>query len=66
MHFSVQLTCTKLHTQMTMINCSIPISSGETHQLVQNFLRYYGYGDTLQAFDTAAGLAEATASTSGR
>ena len=56
----------KPHTYVIMMDCSVSISSGATHQLVQNYLRYYGYGDTLQAFDTAAGLTGPVASTSGR
>ena len=45
---------------------SVSISAGATHQVVQDYLKYYGYGDTLQAFDQAAGLADSIASTSGR
>lgn len=48
------------------MKCSVPISPGATHQLVQDYLKYYGYGETLQAYDRAAGLADPTASTSGR
>jgi hypothetical protein len=46
--------------------CSVPISPGATHQIVQDYLKYYGYGDTLHAFDQAAGLTDPVASTSGR
>ena len=42
------------------------ISPGATHQIVQDYLKYYGYGDTLHAFDQAAGLTDPVASTSGR
>ncbi|KAL3159307.1 hypothetical protein ABBQ32_011261 [Trebouxia sp. C0010 RCD-2024] len=45
---------------------SVSISPGATHHLVQDYLRYYGYGDTLQAYDRGAGLVESTTSTSGR
>jgi len=44
----------------------VTISPSATHQIVQDYLKYYGYGDTLQAFDQAAGLTEPAASTSGR
>ena len=50
----------------TSCSCSVPISPGATHQIVQDYLRYYGYGETLQAFDQAAGLCEPQASPSGR
>ncbi len=33
---------------------------------MQDYLKYYGYGDTLHAFDQAAGLTDPVASTSGR
>ncbi len=46
--------------------CSVSISPGATHQIVQDYLKYYGYGDTLEAFDQAAGLTDPVASTSGR
>lgn len=46
--------------------CSVSISPGATHQIVQDYLKYYGYGDTLHAFDQAAGLTDPVASTSGR
>ena len=52
------------------MSCSVCISAGATHQIVQDYLLYYGYGDTLQAFDQAAGLTDGltdpVASTSGR
>jgi len=44
----------------------VSISPGATHQIVQDYLKYYGYGDTLHAFDQAAGLTDPVASTSGR
>ncbi len=46
--------------------CSVSISPGVTHQIVQDYLKYYGYGDTLHAFDQAAGLTDPVATTSGR
>lgn len=51
---------------MNVMKCSVSISPGATHHLVQDYLRYYGYGDTLQAYDRGAGLVESTTSTSGR
>ena len=37
-------------------HCSIDVPAGVTHQLVRNYLLFYGYADTLAAFDTSAGL----------
>lgn len=45
---------------------SVSISPGHTHHIVQDYLRHYGYADTLHAFDQAAGLNDSVASTSGR
>ncbi|KAI7842482.1 hypothetical protein COHA_003836 [Chlorella ohadii] len=40
---------------------STSVSAGEVHQIVRDYLLHYGYADTLAAFDTAAGMAEAEA-----
>ncbi|KAK9806165.1 hypothetical protein WJX72_003712 [[Myrmecia] bisecta] len=46
---------------------STPMPPGATHQIVRNYLMYYGYSNTLAAFDAAAGLiAGEEASTSSR
>lgn len=34
----------------------IELPAGATHQIVRDYLLFYGYGDTLAAFDGAAGL----------
>ncbi|KAK9862364.1 hypothetical protein WJX84_006280 [Apatococcus fuscideae] len=33
-----------------------PVPAGVSHQLVRDYLLYYGYADTLQAFEAASGL----------
>lgn len=35
--------------------CRISVTAGDAHQIVRNYLLYHGYGDTLAAFDAAAG-----------
>ncbi len=32
--------------------------AGTVHRVVRQYLLHYGYADTLQAFDAAAGLAD--------
>ena len=34
----------------------IELPAGATHQIVRDYLLFYGYADTLAAFDGAAGL----------
>ena len=36
--------------------CRVELPAGATHQIVRDYLLFYGYGDTLAAFDGAAGL----------
>ena len=34
----------------------IELPAGATHQIVRDYLLFYGYADTLAAFDGAAGV----------
>jgi hypothetical protein len=41
---------------MVLCNCCrMPVAAGDVHQVVRSYLLYHGYGDTLTAFDAAAG-----------
>lgn len=64
--FDIQSQIDKGRRQQQQEVQSVSISPGATHQIVQDYLKYYGYGDTLHAFDQAAGLTDPVASTSGR
>lgn len=36
--------------------CRVVVSAGDAHQVVRNYLLFNGFGGTLAAFDTAAGV----------
>jgi hypothetical protein len=36
--------------------CRMRVSAGDAHQVVRNYLLFNGFGGTLAAFDTAAGV----------
>jgi hypothetical protein len=37
--------------------CRTEVASGVSHEIVRDYLTYFGYGRTLAAFDVAAGYA---------
>lgn len=39
-----------------VVVCRMIVSAGDAHQVVRNYLLFNGFGGTLAAFDTAAGV----------